>query len=107
MCVCVKKCVNMSNWLGFSLTPHLRIDEEFERENQERGGGYHHPSPSCHPHLSVMPLRSDGSLCVADSFSHSAASQGIACHPTLFYLHPWPFKFEKNNCLLSFFVEYF
>ncbi|KAG5100646.1 hypothetical protein JHK82_045698 [Glycine max] len=68
-------CVNMSNWLGFSLTPHLRIDEEFERENQERGGGYHHPSPSCHPHLSVMPLRSDGSLCVADSFSHSAASQ--------------------------------
>ncbi|KAL5171409.1 AP2-like ethylene-responsive transcription factor AIL1 [Glycine soja] len=65
----------MSNWLGFSLTPHLRIDEEFERENQERGGGYHHPSPSCHPHLSVMPLRSDGSLCVADSFSHSAASQ--------------------------------
>ncbi|KAG5008901.1 hypothetical protein JHK87_017416 [Glycine soja] len=69
----------MSNWLGFSLTPHLRIDEEFERENQERGagggGGYHHPSPSSHPHLSVMPLRSDGSLCVADSFSHSAASQ--------------------------------
>ena len=90
MCVCVKKCVNMSNWLGFSLTPHLRIDEEFERENQERGagggGGYHHPSPSCHPHLSVMPLRSDGSLCVADSFSHSAASQGILhviLHPSI------------------------
>ncbi|TKY64275.1 AP2 ethylene-responsive transcription factor AIL1 [Spatholobus suberectus] len=64
----------MSNWLGFSLTPHLRIDEEFGRENQERGGGgYSHPSS--HPHLSVMPLRSDGSLCVADSFSHSAAPQ--------------------------------
>ncbi|RDX90868.1 AP2-like ethylene-responsive transcription factor AIL1, partial [Mucuna pruriens] len=61
----------MSNWLGFSLTPHLRIDEEFERENQEREGGY----PPSHPHLSVMPLRSDGSLCVADSFTHSAAPQ--------------------------------
>jgi len=84
----------MSNWLGFSLTPHLRIDEEFGRENQERGGGGgggggeggggYHPRPSSHPHLSVMPLRSDGSLCVADSFSHSAASQGIACHTTSF-----------------------
>jgi len=80
--------------LGFSLTPHLRIDEEFGRENQERGeegegagaGGYH-PPPSSHPHLSVMPLRSDGSLCVADSFTHSAATpQGIAC-----LLAPFPF----------------
>ncbi|ESW07439.1 hypothetical protein PHAVU_010G130200 [Phaseolus vulgaris] len=73
----------MSNWLGFSLTPHLRIDEEFGRENQERGGGGggggegggYHPRPSSHPHMSVMPLRSDGSLCVADSFTHSAAHQ--------------------------------
>ncbi|XP_047159102.1 AP2-like ethylene-responsive transcription factor AIL1 isoform X1 [Vigna umbellata] len=70
----------MNNWLGFSLTPHLRIDEEFGRENQERGeegegGGGYHPRPSSHPHLSVMPLRSDGSLCVADSFSHSATPQ--------------------------------
>ncbi|XP_027336210.1 AP2-like ethylene-responsive transcription factor AIL1 [Abrus precatorius] len=74
----------MSNWLGFSLTPHLRIDEEFGRENQERGGGYPPPSshphphphpPSSHPHLSVMPLRSDGSLCVSDSFRHSAAPE--------------------------------
>ena len=73
--------------MGFSLTPHLRIDEEFGRENQERGGGGggggegggYHPRPSSHPHMSVMPLRSDGSLCVADSFTHSAAHQGIAC----------------------------
>ncbi|KAK7294434.1 hypothetical protein RJT34_17323 [Clitoria ternatea] len=73
----------MSNWLGFSLTPHLRIDEEFGRENQDRGGGGPYPSPhppppppsSSHPHLSVMPLRSDGSLCVAESYSHSSAPQ--------------------------------
>ena len=76
----------MSNWLGFSLTPHLRIDEEFGRENQDRSGGAYPPHPS-HPHLSVMPLRSDGSLCVADSFRHSAAPQGIiACH-TKHYHH--------------------
>lgn len=88
-CFLEKNCVNMNNWLGFSLTPHLRIDEEFGRENQERGeegegGGGYHPRPSSHPHLSVMPLRSDGSLCVADSFSHSATPQGIACHTTSF-----------------------
>ncbi|XP_061364028.1 AP2-like ethylene-responsive transcription factor AIL1 [Gastrolobium bilobum] len=66
----------MSNWLGFSLTPHLRIDGEFGRENQDHGGGYPHPHPHpSHPHLSVMPLRSDGSLCVADSFRHSVAPE--------------------------------
>ncbi|KAH8514243.1 hypothetical protein H0E87_007181 [Populus deltoides] len=45
----------MSKWLGFSLTPHLRIDEGFGREDQAPG-------------FSVMPLRSDGSLCVFDPF---------------------------------------
>ncbi|XP_019425552.1 PREDICTED: AP2-like ethylene-responsive transcription factor AIL1 [Lupinus angustifolius] len=50
----------MNNWLGFSLTPHLRIDEDFGRENEDHGRG---PYP-------VMPLHSDGSLCVADSFRH-------------------------------------
>ncbi|KAL9387683.1 hypothetical protein Peur_020807 [Populus x canadensis] len=45
----------MSKWLGFSLTPLLRIDEGFGREDQAPG-------------FSVMPLRSDGSLCVFDPF---------------------------------------
>ncbi|GLU22461.1 hypothetical protein SLE2022_385340 [Rubroshorea leprosula] len=45
----------MSNWLGFSLTPHLRINEGFSREEQSAG-------------FSAMPLRSDGSLCVVDPF---------------------------------------
>ncbi|KAK7255702.1 hypothetical protein RIF29_29121 [Crotalaria pallida] len=66
----------MSNWLGFSLTPHLRIEEDFGRENQDHGGPYPPNSHSHHPlHLSAMPLRSDGSLCVADSFRHSAPPQ--------------------------------
>ncbi|CAI8607912.1 unnamed protein product [Vicia faba] len=74
----------MSNWLGFSLTPHLRIGEEFATENQNHNHNQNHgegsetgrnyvPSSSPHPHhhhhLSVMPLRSDGSLCVSDSFT--------------------------------------
>lgn len=49
----------MSNWLGFSLTPDLRIDESFGREDH---GGF----------PSVMPLRSDGSLCVVDPFRRSS-----------------------------------
>ncbi|XWS12140.1 hypothetical protein CRYUN_Cryun37aG0064300 [Craigia yunnanensis] len=49
----------MSNWLGFSRTPHLRIDEGFGREDH---GGF----------SSVMPLRSDGSLCVVDPFRRSS-----------------------------------
>ncbi|KAG8643247.1 AP2-like ethylene-responsive transcription factor AIL1 [Manihot esculenta] len=53
----------MSKWLGFSLTPHLRIDQGFGRDEQ---GGF----------SSVMPLRSDGSLCVVDPFRRSSnASQ--------------------------------
>lgn len=73
----------MSNWLGFSLTPHLRIDEEFGTENQNQNQNQNHVAEaseigrnyvptSSHPHphhLSIMPLRSDGSLCVSDSFT--------------------------------------
>ncbi|XWS16168.1 hypothetical protein CRYUN_Cryun34aG0062100 [Craigia yunnanensis] len=49
----------MSNWLGFSVTPDLRIDESFGREEH---GGF----------SSLMPLRSDGSLCVVDPFRRSS-----------------------------------
>lgn len=70
----------MSNWLGFSLTPHLRIDEGYVgREDQEppcfstpHHHNHHHDEDSS---LSIMPLRSDGSLCVVDPFRRS--SHGI------------------------------
>ncbi|KAF8401079.1 hypothetical protein HHK36_014382 [Tetracentron sinense] len=51
----------MSNWLEFSLTPHLSIHEGFGGEDE---GGFS-------SHMSVMPLRSDGSLCVIDPFRRS------------------------------------
>lgn len=63
----------MSNWLGFSLTPHLRIHEGFPAvgsEHQEDHSGF----PS---HMTIMPLRSDGSLCVStDPFKHSNGAEG-------------------------------
>ncbi|GMI73203.1 hypothetical protein HRI_000989600 [Hibiscus trionum] len=49
----------MNNWLGFSVTPDLRIDENFGRQDH---GGF----------PSAMPLRSDGSLCVVDPFRRSS-----------------------------------
>ncbi|KAA8541638.1 hypothetical protein F0562_022790 [Nyssa sinensis] len=62
----------MSNWLGFSLTPHLRIDDEtFGREDQRGGGG----GTCFSPHMSAMPLRSDGSLCVIDPFRRSGGGE--------------------------------
>ncbi|XP_056163201.1 AP2-like ethylene-responsive transcription factor AIL1 isoform X3 [Syzygium oleosum] len=54
----------MSNWLGFSLTPHLKINEEICREGQAGGGGG--GGGGFPPDITVMPLRSDGSLCVLD-----------------------------------------
>ncbi|CAK9179885.1 unnamed protein product [Ilex paraguariensis] len=64
----------MSSWLGFSLTPHLGADDEgFGGENQggEGGGGGGGEGGDFSSHMSVMPLRSNGSLCVMDSFRHS------------------------------------
>ncbi|KDP40705.1 hypothetical protein JCGZ_24704 [Jatropha curcas] len=55
----------MSNWLGFSLSPHLRIDEGFGREEQAAAFSSHHD-------ISGMPLHSDGSLCVVDPFRRSS-----------------------------------
>lgn len=46
----------MSNWLGFSLTPHLRIHDAAAAADEQ-------PDHAAFPHL--MPLRSDGSLCIA------------------------------------------
>ncbi|XP_044495925.1 AP2-like ethylene-responsive transcription factor AIL1 [Mangifera indica] len=64
----------MSNWLGFSLTPHLRIDDGFVgRDGQDppcfSTSHHHHHHDSS---LSVMPLHSDGSLCVVDPFRRSS-----------------------------------
>lgn len=60
----------MSNWLGFSLTPHLRIDEGFGREEDEQNQQQQQAS-------FIMPLRSDGSLCVMDPYRRPT-TEGIS-----------------------------
>lgn len=69
----------MSNWLGFSLTPHLRLDDDgvgngFGRDEQNSHTGNNPPPP-----MSVMPLRPDGSLGVMNSLRprSAAAPPGI------------------------------
>ncbi|KAL3840780.1 hypothetical protein ACJIZ3_025371 [Penstemon smallii] len=55
----------MSNWLGFSLTPHLRVGSD-----GEVGGsaGEDAAAAACFPaHVPVMPLRFNGSSSVLDS----------------------------------------
>lgn len=70
----------MSNWLGFSLTPHLRIDEGFGSREEQEGFS------------SLMPLRSDGSLCVVDPFRRpSNGAPGTACPSLCVALSPCVF----------------
>ncbi|KAL6285400.1 hypothetical protein ACE6H2_009790 [Prunus campanulata] len=67
----------MSNWLGFSLTPHLRIHEGFGGgEDQQDHGGGGGGGGGFTSQMTIMPLRSDGSLCVpADPFRRPNGSE--------------------------------
>ncbi|CAI0464385.1 unnamed protein product, partial [Linum tenue] len=90
-----------SSWLGFSLSPHMKMDADNNHHHQHYhhtgalylsgnnpspgisydgggggggGAGFHHHSP-----LTVMPLKSDGSLCIMEALSRSQPpSQGMA-----------------------------
>ncbi|OMO50908.1 hypothetical protein CCACVL1_30150 [Corchorus capsularis] len=106
---------NNSNWLGFSLSPHMKMEVATDHPQHRHHHQYHHhhtqPSASAassvtvsnalptsfylSPHLnasgicygvaengaftsplSVMPLKSDGSLCIMEALSRSQ-SEGI------------------------------
>ncbi|KAL0341840.1 UNVERIFIED_CONTAM: AP2-like ethylene-responsive transcription factor AIL1 [Sesamum calycinum] len=71
--------MSSNNWLGFSLTPHLRVGGDAEvggdateeeaavaADNSGGGGGCCFPA-SAAAHVPVMPLRSDGTFSVLDS----------------------------------------
>ncbi|XP_050213019.1 AP2-like ethylene-responsive transcription factor ANT [Mercurialis annua] len=96
---------NNSNWLGFSLSPHMKMEVNGSSDPQHHHQQYHHqesqqvpssaaeavptsfylstshfnaPSAICygdnvafHSPLSVMPLKSDGSLCIMEALSRS------------------------------------
>ncbi|KAE8727883.1 AP2-like ethylene-responsive transcription factor ANT [Hibiscus syriacus] len=94
-----------SNWLGFSLSPHMKMELSTDPQHIHHGqasaaeadvpnavptsfylsshlngsgicygigdsGGYHAP-------LSVMPLKSDGSLCIMEALCNRSQSEGI------------------------------
>ncbi|XVE70233.1 hypothetical protein DITRI_Ditri10aG0056300 [Diplodiscus trichospermus] len=99
-----------TNWLGFSLSPHMKM--EVATDPQHRHHHYHHHSQAAsvsnalptsfylsshlngsgicygvgesggfHAPLSVMPLKSDGSLCIMEALSRSQ-SEGIVTTPS-------------------------
>ncbi|KAF6139205.1 hypothetical protein GIB67_040352 [Kingdonia uniflora] len=68
-----------NNWLGFSLNPHLSIDDDGFGGGSGVGDDVDHEGgvggfTSSH-NMSVMPLRSDGSLCLHDPFRPPHASE--------------------------------
>lgn len=95
-----------NNWLGFSLSPHMKMEVTSDHP-QHHQHQYHHqpqqPSSSAvptsfylspqlntsgicyvvgenagyHSPLSVMPLKSDGSLCIMEALSRSQPPEGL------------------------------
>ncbi|MED6130718.1 hypothetical protein PIB30_003295 [Stylosanthes scabra] len=69
------------SWLGFSLSPHHQMKFDLPNSNSSSSsscsssyGGDH---TAFHPHhqLSVMPLKSDGSLCIMEALTRSHQPQ--------------------------------
>lgn len=86
-----------NNWLGFSLSPHMKMevasDPQYHHQTQPAAAAVSSAVPTSfflsphlnssaiyygvgengafHSHLSVMPLKSDGSLCIMEALSRS------------------------------------
>lgn len=76
------------NWLGFSLSPHMKMEDPhhhnvptsfFISSSYGENGVFHSP-------LSVMPLKSDGSLCIMEALSRSQQSEGKNISFSLFVI---------------------
>lgn len=71
------------NWLGFSLSPHMKMKETEHNHHHFTTPlsstvptSFYVENGAFHSHLSVMPLKSDGSLCIMPPFSTSQSFQG-------------------------------
>ncbi|KAK4434328.1 AP2-like ethylene-responsive transcription factor CRL5 [Sesamum alatum] len=58
---------NLNNWWGFSLSPHMKM----EPNNTSSPSFYLPSNGEFHSPLQVMPLKSDGSLCILEALSRS------------------------------------
>lgn len=91
---------SMSNWLGFSLTPHLRVDDEEEAFGRDENPSQdENAQEGCfQTPISIMPLRSDGSLCALEPYRRSNGTDGlhypIFCN--IFLLFLWFLSTEMN-----------
>ncbi|KAL5713196.1 hypothetical protein ACHQM5_015298 [Ranunculus cassubicifolius] len=95
-----------NNWLGFSLSPQMNMEVPSDPQHHQSQAssaslptGYFHSSSSSHmnspgmfygvegenggfySNLSVMPLKSDGSLCIMEAFNRSQ-SKGVVSSST-------------------------
>ncbi|XP_025666979.1 AP2-like ethylene-responsive transcription factor ANT [Arachis hypogaea] len=71
---------NHNAWLGFSLSPHhMKFDlpnsSSSSSTSSSSCGGDH--SAAFHSQLSVMPLKSDGSLCIMEALTRSHQTQQV------------------------------
>lgn len=96
---------NINNWLGFSLSPHMKLEANTASAPQHHHFSHHTEAPPTsavaanfylpsshlpntgviygvgensdfHSPLSMMPLKSDGSLCIMEALSRSH-SEGL------------------------------
>ncbi|XP_057490847.1 AP2-like ethylene-responsive transcription factor ANT [Actinidia eriantha] len=72
-----------TNWLGFSLSPHMKMEtasdphhHQYNHQSQPHSFYISNPSSIYYPSLSVMPLKSDGSLCIMEALTRSQ-SEGV------------------------------
>lgn len=95
------KSMNNNNWLGFSLSPHMNMEVPSEPHHHPNHQPHHQPPPAAVPNgfflsphlygvegenggfysqLPVMPLKSDGSLCIMEALR--SQQQGIVASPS-------------------------
>ncbi|KAM7255495.1 hypothetical protein ACFE04_008393 [Oxalis oulophora] len=81
--------MSSSDWLGFSLTPHLRIDNDGDQDQDQNqvlnvGGGNSFESQQHHQFSSaILPLHSDGSLSFHGDWRYENGESGSEEGPKL------------------------
>ncbi|KAL6012888.1 hypothetical protein ACLOJK_003377 [Asimina triloba] len=120
-----------TNWLGFSLSPHMNMDVSSVPHQHQHQHHYHHhhshqqqqtqaaaaaaagflaapqletQGGALYSQLAVMPLKSDGSLCIMEALSRSQQGEGQLLFLFLPSSRP---SFYKQSCLCYFLVLLF
>lgn len=92
------------NWLGFSLNSHMKMENPHHHHHTHQDVGqpsFFISSPygehdAFHTPLCVMPLKSDGSLCIMEALSRSQKPEGKINH---MFTHCSIYTFLSNTFL--------